>query len=126
MIPMNTISWVLLSLSSLLPADTPRVLSRFTYVEPHMGTRFKIVLYAADKSTADKAAKAAFQRIAALDAMMSDYRPDSELMQLCQKAVQRPVRVSEELFFVLSRAQLVSERSEGAFDITVGPVVRLW
>jgi thiamine biosynthesis lipoprotein len=34
--------------------------------------------------------------------------------------------VSEELFFVLSRAQEVSRRSGGAFDVTVGPVVRLW
>jgi FAD:protein FMN transferase len=101
-------------------------LARFTFSEPHMGTMFKIVLYARDEPTANLAAKAAFQRIATLDAIMSDYRPTSELMQLCQKAGGDPVRVSEPLFYVLSRAQEVSRLSDGAFDVTVGPVVRLW
>jgi thiamine biosynthesis lipoprotein len=57
---------------------------------------------------------------------MSDYRPTSELMQLCQKAGGDPVRVSAPLWFVLARAQEVSRLSDGAFDVTVGPVVRLW
>src|SRR6266540_4497906 len=93
---------------------------RFTFTEPHMGTRFKIVVYAADAATAQKAARAAFARIAALDGIMSDYRPASELMQLCKKAGGPPVPVGEELYFVLSRAQDVAGRSEGAFDVTVG------
>jgi thiamine biosynthesis lipoprotein len=101
-------------------------LDRFTFSEPHMGTLFKIILYAPDESAANRAAKAAFQRIATLDAIMSDYRPTSELMQVCQKAGGDPVRVSEPLFYVLARAQEVSRLSDGAFDVTVGPVVRLW
>src|SRR5437870_3154945 len=76
-------------------------LQRFTFTEPHMGTRFKLVLYAADEATATKAAKAAFARVAALDHIMSDYKPASELMQLCQKAGGEPVPVSEDLFRVL-------------------------
>src|SRR5262249_10211777 len=88
--------------------------SRFIYVEPHMGTRFKIVLYAKNRLAADQAAQAAFKRIAALDAMMSDYRPDSELMRLCRNAVNKPVHVSNELFFVIARAQDVSRASGGA------------
>jgi thiamine biosynthesis lipoprotein len=107
-------------------AQNAQPLSRYIYVEPHMGTHFKVVLYAKDHTSADGAARAAFKRVAALDAMMSDYRPDSELMRLCQSAVNKPVRVSNELFFVIHRAQEVSRASEGAFDITVGPVVRLW
>jgi thiamine biosynthesis lipoprotein len=101
-------------------------LTRFTYTEPHMGTRFKIVLYAPDEAGASAAAGEAFARIAALDGIMSDYRPASELMQLCRKAGGDPVPVSEELFFVLSRGQEVSRLSDGAFDMTVGPVVKLW
>jgi FAD:protein FMN transferase len=109
----------------LQAADEP-ALQRFSYTEPHMGTVFRLTLYAPNQSEADAAAKAAFARVAALDGIMSDYRATSELMQLCQKAGGDPVRVSEELFFVLSRAQQVSRRSEGAFDVTVGPVVKLW
>jgi thiamine biosynthesis lipoprotein len=101
-------------------------LKRFSFVEPHMGTKFKIILYAADESTASTAAKAAFARVAELDGIMSDYRPASELMQLCQKAGGEPVKVSEELFYVLKKAEEVSKASQGAFDITVGPVVKLW
>ncbi len=108
-----------------LPAAEP-ALKRFAFEEPHMGTRFRIVLYAAGEETARKASCAAFDRIAALDACMSDYKPDSELMRLCAKAGGDPVAVSDELFFVLSRAQEAARRSEGAFDVTVGPVVRLW
>jgi FAD:protein FMN transferase len=102
---------------------------RFEYEEPHMGTKFRIVLYAPDKPTADRAAKAAFARVAELNRIMSDYLPDSELMRLCQKSEKTPagpVKVSDELFFVLSKSREVSELSDGAFDVTIGPVVRLW
>jgi thiamine biosynthesis lipoprotein len=121
---MNTF-FLLLCASFLTGLGEPH-LARFTYREPHMGTMFKIILYAPDEAEAGRAAKAAFERIAALDAMMSDYRPASELMQLCRKAGGGPVHVSEPLFYVLARAQEVSRLSGGAFDVTVGPVVRLW
>ena len=57
---------------------------------------------------------------------MSDYKETSELMQLCRQAGGPPVRVSEDLFAVLARAQELAERTDGAFDVTCGPVVRLW
>jgi thiamine biosynthesis lipoprotein len=91
-----------------------------------MGTQFRLVLYTPDEPSANAASRAAFDRIAQLDAMLSDYRPDSELMQLCAKAGGPPVPVSAELFFVLSRSQDLSKRSDGAFDVTVGPLIRLW
>ena len=101
-------------------------LTRYSFTEPHMGTRFQIIVYAPDEATAEPAAKAAFARIAELNGIMSDYRPTSELMRLCDKAGGDPGQVSAELFFVLDRAQEVSRLSDGAFDVTVGPVVRLW
>src|SRR5688500_5541482 len=62
------------------PAAEPQ-LERSTFSEPHMGTRFKVIVYAPDGAAASRAAKAAFARIASLDASMSDYRPTSELMR---------------------------------------------
>ncbi|WP_439620489.1 FAD:protein FMN transferase [Gemmata sp.] len=94
-----------------------------------MGTTFRVVLYAPDAATAKAAADAAFARVAALDECMSDYKPTSELMQLCKAfatEVGEPRKVSADLFLVLSRAGDLSKRSEGAFDATVGPVVQLW
>jgi thiamine biosynthesis lipoprotein len=100
--------------------------TRFTFKEPHMGTEFKVILYAPDEETARKASDAAFARIASLDATMTDYNPTSELMRLSAKSGGDSVHVSDELFFVLSKAEETSRISDGAFDVTVGPVVRLW
>jgi len=104
-------------------------LSRFTFEEPHMGTRFRIVLYAPDRDSAEKAAKDAFARAETLNRIMSDYDTASELMQLCNRNETKagePVKVSEDLFLVLTKAQEVSKASDGAFDVTVGPLIRLW
>ena len=106
--------------------SSQRVLTRYEYAEPHMGTRFRIVMYAADQAAADKVARAAFERIHFLDEAMTDYKETSELMRLCQKAGGPAVPVSDELFFVLAKAKAVSKLSDGAFDVTVGPIVRLW
>jgi thiamine biosynthesis lipoprotein len=91
-----------------------------------MGSEFKIVLYTTDRSIARSASRAAFERIAALDATLSDYQPESELMRLCDQAGGSPVTVSADLFEVLERSQTMYQQSGGAFDVTVGPVVRLW
>jgi thiamine biosynthesis lipoprotein len=101
-------------------------LQRFAFQQPHMGTLFTITLYAPDEAVARAASKAAFAKIAALERIMTDYDPESELMQLCQQPIGQPVRVSVELFEVLAKAQRVAELSDGAFDATVGPVIRLW
>lgn len=100
--------------------------ARFEFSQTHMGTLFRIVLYAPDAETARSASSAAFRRIAELDDIMSDYKPTSELIELCARAGGPPVAVSEDLFRVLAAAQDLAERSDGAFDVTVGPVVRLW
>lgn len=85
-----------------------------------------ITVYAPDQATAERACEAAFERIAEIEQVASDYRPDSELMRLCAQAGGPPVRVSEELFTLLKRAQELSRRTGGAFDVTVGPFVQLW
>jgi thiamine biosynthesis lipoprotein len=91
-----------------------------------MGVDARLVVYAADRPAAERACAAAFERIAALDSIMSDYRRDSELMRLCARAGEPPVHVSPDLFIVLRRAEQVSRQSDGAFDVTVGPLVALW
>ena len=109
-----------------IAASVQSSLSRFEFTEPHMGTMMKIALYSSDQIAATAASRAAFDRIAALDHIMSDYRSDSELMQLCDGAGGPAVRISEDLWRVMAAAQDLSAKSDGAFDITVGPVVQLW
>jgi thiamine biosynthesis lipoprotein len=57
---------------------------------------------------------------------MSDYQPTSELMRLCAASGGPPVRVSPDLFTVLECGKEVSERSDGAFDASIGPLTHLW
>lgn len=110
------------------PAE-PAPPARFEFESKHMGTTFRIVLYAADANAAKAAAAAGFARVAALDQVMSDYMRDSDLMTLCaafRTEVGPPVAVSDDLFAVLWQARELSRLSDGAFDVTVGPVVQLW
>ncbi len=112
--------------ASAPPAATAISLHRFEYSEVHMGVRARIVLYTASESEAIQAAKAAFARVAELDAIMSDYRVDSELMCLCDRAGGGPVAVSRDLIAILSFAGDLHDRSGGVFDVTAGPLVKLW
>ena len=91
-----------------------------------MGTLVSIRVYAASEEQAKAAFRAGFDRIAELDRALSDYRPDSELNRICHEAVGRPVAVSDDLLRVLVESQRVAEESGGAFDVTQGPVIRLW
>jgi thiamine biosynthesis lipoprotein len=91
-----------------------------------MGTTVRIVLYARDEARARTISDRAFARIAELDARLSDYRDDSELMRLCAGAGGPAVPVSDDLARVLDAAQRFAARTGGAFDVTVGPVSRLW
>jgi len=110
----------------LWAAAAPHALTRFEYSEPHMGTLVRLVLYAPDRGLADGAAQAAFGRIGALDAALSDYRDTSELMQVSRQSGGPPVAVSDDLFRVLQAAQAMARASEGAFDATAGPLSLLW
>jgi FAD:protein FMN transferase len=91
-----------------------------------MASPFKIVLYSTDHATARRASRAAYDRIAGLNRILSDYDPDSELSRLSQSAGGQPVPASADLFDVLARAKEIYERSGGAFDVTIAPVGRLW
>ncbi len=68
----------------------------------------------------------AFAAMAEVDRLMSTYRPDSELARVNAEAAGRPVRVSAPLWSVLDAAARMSRSSHGAFDVTIGPLVRLW
>lgn len=115
---------------SVLAAGPP--LKRYQATQPHMGTRVTIVLYATDDESANRGFRAAFTRIGQLDERLSDYRGDSELSRLSRSAPADPstapvaVPVSCDLWRVLAYSQRLSQQTNGAFDVTVGPLTRLW
>jgi len=115
-----------LVLAGCVSPHSGEFLQRHEYHSDHMGTLFSITLYAPTPGQAQAAAQAAFERINALEEILSDYRADSELNLLREKPLGVPVSVSPDLFEVLSQGQRISRLSGGAFDVTIGPYVRLW
>lgn len=92
-----------------------------------MGSLFTVQLYVADSLTAARAADAAFARADSLNARFSDYLADSELNRLARTAGSgRWVPLSPDLFAVLQQSKTAWQRSNGAFDVTVGRLTRLW
>lgn len=102
-------------------------LEEFRFTRPEMGMPFRLVLHAADAETAETAALAAFDRIRQLNSILSDYDPDSELSLLSRTSGQGlAVPVTEDLWHVLNHAYTLSQETDGAFDVTIGPVVNVW
>ena len=91
-----------------------------------MGSTFSVVLYGQERTEMDAAIDAAFAEVARLDALLSNYRAESEWSEVNRHAAEESVRVSPELFELLSKCMATSRASEGAFDIAVGPLMKLW
>jgi len=126
----------LLLLTSTAQADPPPGtpsstksddLRRFEFHRKQMGVPFAVAFYACDEEAANKAISAVWSRIEHLNSLMSDYDSNSELMRLCRDSGPgKPIEVSTELFFVLSKSIEVSRLSNGAFDVSVGPLIKQW
>jgi len=122
--PLARTAWLLL-LGGCIIAEPVR-LARYEFDEPHMGTTVRVVLYAPTPELAERGRTAAFDVMRQVDDLMSDYKPDSELSRLSAAAGKGPRPVSQALYDVLESSRWTAAASDGAFDITVGPLVRLW
>jgi thiamine biosynthesis lipoprotein len=91
-----------------------------------MGSSFSLVLYGAERARLEAAADLAFGEAHRLDAMLSNYRDESEWSHVNREAAAHPVDVTPELFSVLSSCLEYSRQSDGAFDITVGALMKVW
>jgi thiamine biosynthesis lipoprotein len=118
------VSFPLLGVTTAVAED--HELTLYAFEQPHMGTLFRIKLYAESKQDAQIAATAAFNRINDLNQKLSDYLPQSELNQLIENPLNSPVPVSPDLRKILSQSIDLAEKTEGAFDPTVGYYTNLW
>jgi thiamine biosynthesis lipoprotein len=92
-----------------------------------MGSPFTITIDAADSIAAASAASAAFQTAETLNSILSDYIDSSEINRLSATSGKgRYVAVSPPLFNILLRSQEAARLSGGSYDVTIGPVVKLW
>lgn len=91
-----------------------------------MATRFELLLHGASEAALRAAGEEALNEVDRLENQLSLYRPGSEIAQLNARAAREPVQVSPELFALLQHAQRLHAETDGAFDITIGPLVRCW
>jgi thiamine biosynthesis lipoprotein len=91
-----------------------------------MGTLVEISVIEKDEELATMAIQQAFQEIRRLENLMSIHIPDSEVSKINQAAGKDRIPISEELMAVIQRSLYWSEKTAGAFDITIGPAQELW
>lgn len=111
-------------LLSLMPGGSAA--APFSRARPLMGTLVEISVEAEDRKTADAVIDEAFEEIARVDALMSSFKEESEVSLLKRHAGEGPLKISPMLMEVLQAGVDYYSLSGGAFDITVGPLVRLW
>jgi thiamine biosynthesis lipoprotein len=108
------------------PAGSCQELLRLEKSADAMGATYSIAVYGTDRIRMEAAIDAAFDEVRRLDELLSNYRPESEWSQVNRFAADKPVQVSPELFALLQQCVEYSRESEGAFDITVGPLMKVW
>ncbi|NYF91095.1 FAD:protein FMN transferase [Tunturiibacter empetritectus] len=117
---------LLFGAASVLAQPTTSSEALYTESRPAMGTVFTIKCYMPDRESADEVMDAAFEEINRLEALLSNYQPSSELSRISRESGSGPVVTDPETFGFLAKSFDWSDRSHGAFDITVGPLLRAW
>lgn len=91
-----------------------------------MGTFVRAVVITKDSGTAKKCIDAALAEIHKVDELMSDYKSNSEISEVNSDGFKRAVHLSQSTYEVLQRSIKFSKLTDGAFDVTVGPLVDLF
>lgn len=117
---------VVLGGAATSPATGGKELLRLESSVDAMGSTYTMALYGSDQATLRVAAEEAAEEVRRLDHMLSNYIPTSEWSEVNRDAAKHPVKVSPEMFDLLGACIDYSRASEGAFDITVGPLMKVW
>jgi thiamine biosynthesis lipoprotein len=91
-----------------------------------MSTIARVVAVAPNEKIARLSIDTAFEKIYGVERLMNRYDPNSQLSRVNLLAAKEPVKVDKELFDVLQQSVEYGRKTDGAFDITVGPLVDLW
>lgn len=113
---------------ALSSACSEEPLQLFTFKQPHMGTEFTFRVWAQQGQVEDLTllSDKAFSRVAHLNQVASDYLPESEINDFARGEVGVPLPVGDDLFRLLDLSAKLSRETDGAFDATAGPLIRLW
>jgi thiamine biosynthesis lipoprotein len=114
---------LVIALYILIPKGPIEINSGYRMV---MGTFARVVVVATDRDIANKCIEAAFAEIYKVDELMSSYKSNSQISIVNREGFNRAVEVSDSVYEVLQRSIEFSKLTNGAFDITVGPLVDLF
>ncbi len=117
---------ILFLLLAFLPIAESHQQTRYEDSRISMACAYSIVVYGEDESKLANAVNAAFDEVDRIDRLMSHYKPESPLSQLNRQAASEAVKVEPELFDFISECLRYSRESDGAFDVTVGPLLKTW
>jgi FAD:protein FMN transferase len=113
---------LLLTAAALAPAH-----AEWLYREaPIMGTRCDVELWTDDHAKGEAAIDAVFAEFRRFDAIMSTFKPDSEVSYVNAHATEHPVKISAELYDITKIALEYSKLTHGTFDITYASVGYLY
>ncbi|PYQ14963.1 MAG: FAD:protein FMN transferase [Acidobacteria bacterium] len=116
----------LLAVSPAPSAGSAGALFRHEASRMSMGCAYAIVAYGPDGGALPGIVDSAFDEVDRIDRLMSHYRPESPLSRLNREASRGPVAVEPELFDFIAASLQYGRDSGGAFDITVGPLMKAW
>ena len=91
-----------------------------------MACVYAIDAYGPDAAALPRIVEDAFDEVDRIDRLMSHYKADSPLSRINREAARHPVTVEPELFDFIAESMRYNRESGGAFDITVGPLMKAW
>ena len=122
-----TIAAMVLAAASLSATGTEKSRAgRYEASRMSMACLYTIEAYGPDAAALPRVLDGAFDEVDRIDRLMSNYKTDSALSRVNREAAQHPVVVEPELFDLIAESIRYSGDSGGAFDITVGPLMKAW
>lgn len=100
--------------------------AKYSLTEEHFGTILTITLYGSSEEKLKEVIEKSFGECERLENIFSAKLKDSELSKLNEKAAIEPVEVSDELFYLIKEALVYNKLSEGALDVSIGKLIKLW
>jgi FAD:protein FMN transferase len=118
--------WLLLPVNSASARVKENDLVRYQDSRVSMACTYTIAVYGTQVKQLPIIVGAALDEVDRIDDLMSNYKPESPLSRINREASKGPVVVEPELFSFIQLCVKYSQESEGAFDITVGPLMKAW
>lgn len=115
-----------LAAGGCIKTDDAATLSEYSETKNLIGTFITVTVYAEDDESASKAFNASFTVMGKLGSELSHYSESNRVYDLNTGGFTQPVELTPDLASVIKSSSYFSKVSDGAFDVTVQPLVLLW